>query len=458
MTKTNDFISKKRHEELLRVTDAGINYPQTKLTLDKALNSIIQKNLNLKYYLLAGGLLEGNEGIREANLFNTVFGRDSLIMLGFIRINQNEDVLGLEIREDVLTFLATYQGQITNPNSEQEPGKIIHEYRNKNDNIALELNKERGLEFPYYGAIDSSFYFIKELVLLLQEKPELRQKEYINHISNKLYTLENSLMMALDYCCSLCNNQDGLIWYQRSNKMGIEIQSWRDSYDSVSNFKGELPDFNKPLALLDIQAIAIEAFELASKYLKNNHLEEFVTKTKLGLESLWNSKKNCYNMGCQKLVDGSLLEFDTISSSNLLLLDKEYVPNQNKKLIFENCFNKLKVKNGIATIEKEANRFHQSGYHTGNVWLFDNVLCFISLQKYGALNEAKFIEKCIDRILLETNCYPELVGSEQILNQQIIDVYDHQDKRENRICQPGQPLQGWTVMAVLALKTLTKLA
>jgi glycogen debranching enzyme len=461
------YLSKHRNEKIVNVKKAEILYPNERVELQKAVDSILQKYGNSKHTFLAAGVLLGNEENKEANLFNTVFGRDSLIMLDFLRMiedknNFNPDSKKVDfppnLEHDILYFLAQYQGQKSNPNSEEEFGKILHEYRPKDDPIALELLKEKGWEFPYFGAIDSTFYFIKLLSDLIIKHHSFKDEKVINLLSNIEYTILDCLNNAVEYSKTLI--RDGLVYYKRTNNMGIEIQSWRDSYDSVSSKNGLLPDYTKSICLLDIQLIAIESYKSISKlYLYLGEIEKYTKISELYNKLIVSLDKNLwvndgfYAMGLQEQ-NGIKLVFDVVSSSNLNLLNLDFIDASKKEKIFEYCYPKLKVDNGIATLSKEEVRYHASGYHTGNVWIFDNVYSVLGLISIGKINECKEIEKNIDSIVNTTNCFPELVGSYDLPNKFIIDVKDEHDDTTNRVSQAGQPLQGWSILSYIALKTL----
>jgi glycogen debranching enzyme len=470
----NSFISAFRDEEVISVKEVAIDYPKSLISLNEAVSSIIQTTKSGKHLFVAGGVLKGSEEVEDANLFNTVFGRDSLVMLGFLRqfkLNQTKDLsldftIPSSITFDTLSFLASYQGLEFDASSEQAPGKIFHEFREKHDKIAQQLKEERGWEFPYFGACDTTFYFIKELSIFLLENPASGNVVIDSMIdSNASYSLIEALNKAVNFVKTLIDEKDGLVWYQRANKKGIEIQSWRDSYDAISDSHGNLPNFDKPLVLLDIQLIAIDSlkhfYSLQEKLpnIAGKFLEKLLEKMIHGLNTFLlidNEKGLFYAMGLQKDINGSITHFDTISSSNLILLKYSFIPLEYKQKILDTCFQPLKVENGIATIEKSANRYHKSGYHTGNVWLFDNILIIFALQEIGESEKAIEITNCIFQIINRTNCYPELVGSFDIPNEVVIDVYDKLDNKVNRTCQPGQPLQGWTIMGMLALVTSLK--
>ena len=125
--------------------------------------------------------------------------------------------------------------------------------------------------------------------------------------------------MALD-CLISWQAQDGLIYYSKKNPLGIEIQSWRDSFDSVSaKDSGRLPDFNLPIALYDLQISALQAFknyELLPHELKMLSLEKAESNLKNSIkQKLWLENLGYFAQGYQ--VNPSEILFDSLASSNL---------------------------------------------------------------------------------------------------------------------------------------------
>jgi glycogen debranching enzyme len=450
-TEFTDYLSRHRQEKIQTVTESIIKYPNNKISIQDAFDSVLKEYEPGKFVFVAAGVMEGNEAHKEANLFNTVFGRDGLIMLDFYQSIKNKNVVVAPVNLilDCLCFYAMHQGVQHVGTSEQEIGKIFHEYREPNDPIALELKAQRDWDFPYYGGIDTTFHYIKQLSIFLLHNPKYSVYKVVNKLNSLEYTLQETLELAYEYTKKTIKNN--LVHYTRLNDNGIEIQSWRDSYDSISNKEGNLPDFNQDLALLDLQLVAIEAYRDLKTLLpdaKEFEISIHITNLLKGLDTMWvpTIEGGYYAAGIQ---NNEL--FDIVTSTNLIALKYDFIDQQTKSAIFNHCYPRLLVENGIATIGTDEHRYHLSGYHTGNVWIFDNVLCYQGLLANGNLEQAELLKSSILNIIKKTNCYPELVGSQDCPNIYIIDVYDVVSNRTNRICQPGQPLQGWSILGVAAI-------
>src|SRR6266404_3801084 len=104
-----------------------------------------------------------------------VFGRDSLEVA--------EDLMYIKPKlvEKILLTLAGLQGQVNNKANEEEPGKIIHEYRTPHidgrllNQVSREIYERLGSmwggtedHLAYYGSVDSTPHFIKVLAAYCQ--------------------------------------------------------------------------------------------------------------------------------------------------------------------------------------------------------------------------------------------------------------------------------------------------
>src|SRR3712207_5286626 len=89
----------------------------------------------------AGGPLLASAG--ADSLFHCLFGRDSIRMA--------MDLLAdfPAVARSTLVELARLQGVCDNPRGDEEPGRILHEFRHPDDPHAVRLSEL--WDFPYYG-------------------------------------------------------------------------------------------------------------------------------------------------------------------------------------------------------------------------------------------------------------------------------------------------------------------
>jgi glycogen debranching enzyme len=174
--------------------------------------------------------------------YSTTFGRDGLITA--------MQCLWLDPRVAlaVLKRLASYQATDYDPESDAEPGKILHEMR------AGEMAALHEVPFGlYYGSVDSTPLF----VILAGRYAQT---------TGDLDTLR-SLWPAIDRALAWIDgpgdrDQDGFIEYFKATPSGLSNQGWKDSYDAVFHADGRLAE--GPIALAEVQGYVYAAKKLAS--------------------------------------------------------------------------------------------------------------------------------------------------------------------------------------------------
>src|SRR3989344_9348628 len=199
--------------------------PKLLLPPTLALHSVISKT-GLGVYASSDTLFRG-----------AVFGRDSLVVA--------EDLMTLrpQLVKRILLTMARLQGLIHRSINEEEPGKIIHEYRSRVvDSKALsgrtleifeKLSQRWGGDHGhliYYGSVDSTPLFIRTLCdycdfygsRLLNQKITLRDGQKAT-ITQCLDTAVNWLQAKLE------NSKSGLLEYHAHNHDGLKNQAWKDS-------------------------------------------------------------------------------------------------------------------------------------------------------------------------------------------------------------------------------------
>ncbi len=186
-----------------------------------------------------GGLLmrDGDDAFLAAGSpwFLTLFGRDSLwgarLTMPF----------GTGLALSTLRTLARRQGERDDPETEEQPGKILHEVRN----TTLELG---GMTLPpvYYGTVDATSLFVCTLADAWEwgaDRDEVR-----------------ALLPAARRCLEWVVAQSassGWLRYVDESGRGLANQGWKDSVDSVQYADGRLAE--PPIALCEVQGYAHEA-------------------------------------------------------------------------------------------------------------------------------------------------------------------------------------------------------
>src|SRR5262249_22876606 len=142
-----------------------------------------------------------------------------------------------EIARGRLGYLARLQGTIDDAFTDQEPGKILHEYRRG------EMATCREIPFiPYYGSVDATPLFV------------MLAAEYLKWTYDLDFMREiwPAIERALGWMQAVGDAQGrGFLTYARRSPVGLPNQGWKDSHDSVMHADGRLAE--PPIALAEVQ-------------------------------------------------------------------------------------------------------------------------------------------------------------------------------------------------------------
>ena len=110
---------------------------------------------------------------------------------------------------------------------------------------------------------------------------------------------------------------------------------------------------------------------------------------------------------------------------------------------------------GLRTLSSAHASYRPGGYHTGSAWPFDGVLTARGLEKQGFIQESLLVQARIKKAIESCGGYPEFFRGDwpdnDLINRFIQDVQFEDESgiraNTNRIAQPPQIIQGWTVAA-----------
>lgn len=406
------------------------------------------------------------------NLYSVLFGRDSL------RVAMDLVHEYPRLAQTTLLQMAELQGLHFDTDREEEPGRIVHEHRNPDDPIAQELTKSRGWGWPYYGTIDATPEYVRTLAAYcaLHEENKGFLFQHYRDREDRSRIIADSLTFAVDWIkMRLDSNPDGLLEYKSTIPRGLENQSWKDSPDSYHHADGSLANHGQGIASIEVQASAYDALvDAAHLYehalgCKDEAMELRARAEQLGntvLQKFWTHDKGGYFvLGTDRDDDGKLrqLKIRTSNMGHMLgskLLDgpDEIRTHMRGALLRQLQSPELLSVSGIRTLASDELRFREGAYHNGSVWIWDTH--YISKGARRHLSEPAFLalaDELDNRILRVVNTigsFPEYVrgGNEIAINEHIIDVRDPDTGLINRIEQPPQQVQAWTVAAILATK------
>ncbi len=302
---------------------------------------------------------DGDEHIIAAGIpwFATIFGRDSIIAA------YQSLPLNPQLAVDTLRVLARYQGKDYNDWQDEEPGKILHEYR------VGEMTRCGEMPFgPYYGSVDATPLFL----ILLSETFNWTADEKLVH---ELLPAAYRALEWIDKYGDL--DGDGFIEYQRRSSRGLINQGWKDSWDANMHRDGAVAQ--PPIALAEVQGYVYDA-----KYRMSSLMRSFgdvATADRLKRESaelarrfeksFWMQARGFYAMALDR--DKKPLQVISSNPGHLLftrILTRDRAQKVVARLMQPDMFSGW----GWRTMSNEERIFNPLSYHRGSVWPHDNSL------------------------------------------------------------------------------------
>jgi glycogen debranching enzyme len=321
-----------------------------------------------------GGLLmrDGDDAFVAAGSpwFLTLFGRDSLWVARLLV------PFGTDLALSTLRTLARRQGTKVDPDSEEQPGKILHEVRN----TTLELG---GMSLPpvYYGTVDATPLFVCTLADAWQWGAEREQ------VGELLPAVRRCLGWVVEQSA-----ESGWLRYVDLSGRGLANQGWKDSVDSVQFADGRLAD--PPIALSEVQGYAYEAAVRGAAL-----LEAFGEQPVEGLADWAASLKERFARDfwvdtpegghVAIALDGTGAKVDSVASNMGHLLGTGILgPEQTARVVEVLTAPDMASGFGLRTLTSRSPRFSRLSYHGGSVWPHDTAVAVRGLARDGYVDEA----------------------------------------------------------------------
>jgi glycogen debranching enzyme len=447
-----------RDEKVLHEGDP-LYLPANRPTVMDAIESICDKSGKYTVPFAASSLKHHSELI-EQNLYRCLFGRDSLIISELLHDKKPE-----LLKQSVLA-LAEHQGKKFDDDSEEEPGRIAHEVRTAEDPQRARIEAASGWRFPYYGSVDATLLWLIALERIVSTEPSF--------LDFKLEGLSISerAERAAGWILSRLDLGNGFIRSSRSNPKGILNQVWKDSGDSYLTSRGEVASESGTLSVETV-AQTYDALLAAARLASLAEQDWQISKAEL-LEAARNQQEKLLNefwhgdffaMGLG-MIAGNEQRLDAIASNQWRLLDSGILTDVDqdfaKSLIDSVTDPQILGPHGIRTLASSNPRYRPGGYHTGSSWPVDTTMIIRGLLRHGAAREAKVVVHRTIKTIERVGCYPEMFRSDDSepagISTRVVDVWDRDLNTENRVCQPPQLMQGWTIASYSYLKDLAHLS
>jgi glycogen debranching enzyme len=338
---------------------------------------------------------EAKERVIAAGIpwFATMFGRDSIIAA------YQSLMLNPQLAAQTLRVLAMHQGKEKDDWRDEEPGKILHEYREG------EMTRAGEMPFgPYYGAVDSTPLW---LILLSETFNWTADEQLVKDMLPHAYR-------ALEWIDSYGDlDGDGFVEYQRRSPKGLANQGWKDSWDAIMHRDGELA--KTPIALCEVQGYVYEAkYRMASlmRSFGDTRTADKLKKDAAEMakrfeKAFWMPKYGFYAMA----LDRDKRQTQVISSNPGHLLFTRMLPQERAKVITQRFMNEDMFSGwGWRTMSRDERIFNPLSYHRGSVWPHDNSLIAHGMSLYEFREPANQVFNALFHAALKFRDYrlPEL--------------------------------------------------
>lgn len=404
----------------------------------------------------AAGTLPHHHNIEEQNLYTCLFGRDALIIARFLYPTHTHFL------SQAVQALGAFQGHSLVAASEEEPGRIPHEVRDSTDSRGVEISKGSGWVFPYYGSVDATPLWLTALTTLASGSIEMMDKQIAGR------TLWERAEAATTWLLSRLDADGGVLRSRRSNPHGILNQVWKDSGDSYMDKSGRVAT-QPGTASVETIGETVDALHSAAWLAAHSPHRWAVTPADLTLrattlrdhllDSWWMG--DFFAMG-HGVIEGRETFLDALASNQWRLLDSQILDHDDAAhhrtaLIDSVTDPDILGPHGLRTLAASHPRYRPGGYHTGSSWPMDTATIIRGLIRHGARAEARELASLTLRAITHVGGYPELFRSDESepsgVSRWTVDIWDDAIGGPNRVSQPPQMLQGWTIAAYHWLST-----
>ncbi|MGH9182769.1 MAG: amylo-alpha-1,6-glucosidase [Acidimicrobiales bacterium] len=326
--------------------------------------------------------------------FMTLFGRDSLLTSWMALL------VDPELAQGVLQTLARFQGRRTDPGTEEEPGRILHEMR-----FGAAVSLSLGGGEVYYGAADATPLF----VMLLGE---VRRWGLAAELVEELLPhADRALAWIAEHGD---RDGDGFVEYRRAGPRGLRNQGWKDSWDGVRFADGRLGE--GPIAMCEVQGYVYGAYvarahfadEAGDEATAAVYRERAAALKQAFNREFWVEDRGWFAMG----LDGDKRPLDALTSNmgHCLwtgIVDEDKAAAVARRLVSPELFTGW----GVRTLASTMVGYNPVSYHNGSVWPHDNAIVAAGLMRYGFVDEAsRVIAGLLDAAVAFGGRLPELFG------------------------------------------------
>jgi len=410
-----------------------------------------------------------------------IFGRDS--------IEAAEDMIEFrpDLAREVILLCAHLQGHDADELSEEEPGKIHHEYRalTFNDRHIPEASQEifhrlasgwggAGDTLCYYGTVDATPLFVRLVGRFVELYGDQILDEIIIDRFGRELSLKSHVTRAVHWIVQHVESSPWkLLEFKRLNDKGLPYQAWKDSETGYLHADGEPAWADGGIASIEVQGYAYDALKAAAQLQlgvdesENQYFSDLATIVQQQTcGQMWMEDEKYFAMGLDHSPEDpeATRQIRTIASNAAALLDSELLLDLDddakarfiEPVVSTIMGSRFLTHAGIRLRSlSHADATEQADYHGNRVtWPKETYDIAKGLRRHGYIDEANQLEERVASSALKSAELYEfyLVN----LNGDVKYHYRAQYPDEPRIHEFGgaywpEPGQAWTISALLAI-------
>jgi glycogen debranching enzyme len=321
--------------------------------------------------------------------FMTLFGRDSILASWMAMPVDPRLAYG------VARALADMQGRVDDAETEEQPGRVLHEVRF----VSSTTTSFRDGQL-YYGTVDATPLF----VMLVGELSRWGLPDEL------LHPLLDPVDRAMEWIAA--RTDGGYLAYQRTSRHGLANQGWKDSWDGIRYHDGRVA--TAPIALCEVQGY-VHAAHLAraglARRLGDDVRAEREEAAAAELKVRFNRDYWCPEHGWLAIgLDGDGRRIDALSSNMGHCLWTGIVDDGLADAVAAHLASGPMWSGwGLRTLASSEAGYDPTSYHCGSVWPHDTALAVAGLLRYGQDERAhRVVLGLLDAALVSRGRLPEL--------------------------------------------------
>ena len=323
--------------------------------------------------------------------FMTLFGRDALITAHMALLVDDQMAHG------VLHELADAQGVAHHAETEEQPGRILHEVR-----YDYRTSRLLGGRNIYYGTADATPLF----VMLVAELARWTGQP------DRVVDLMPAVDRAMNWIAEWGDKDgDGFVEYERGVETGLANQGWKDSWDGVRYQDGTVAE--APIALAEVQGYVYAAYkgraDLADLFgdpVAAGHWRKKAADLQIAFEkAFWIEERGWYATA----LDRNKTPVDSLASNLGHCLWTKIVSAE-RAVEVANWLGADEMFSGwgLRTLASNSHGFNPLSYHCGSVWPHDTAIAVAGLARYGHHGAAQRLSGGLFDVAATCGRLPEL--------------------------------------------------